>query len=105
MKVDKNKIIDYLCKHDKEKSDILYGLIRDEEPIEKSNCKRLPPLQHIKYRTDREIIAAGGHICTNCRYKDQVSGACTSRKFKDENEAVMECITENYKYWEGIDEA
>ena len=105
MKVDKNKIIDYLCKQDKEKSDMLYGLIKDEELNVKPVVKRLPPLQQVKYRTDREIIAAGGHICANCRYKDLITGKCKSKRFKDENEAVIECIAENYKYWEEIDEA
>lgn len=55
----------------------------------------------IRFRTDRERLEAGDHICLNCRYW---KNKCISKMFKgDENLWIMECIAEHYKYWEPKD--
>lgn len=67
-------------------------LMRDIEERKKAELK-------VRYRSDRERLAAGDHICLNCRY--WVDSKCTSKKFKEnENIWTMECIAEHYKYWE-----
>lgn len=102
------QILNHLKKQKIETDNFLWDSLGQEllekKPAKEKNKSVLEPLRQIRYRTDREIIAAGGHICANCRYKNHTTGECTSRKFKDENDAVIECIAENYKYWESIDE-
>lgn len=89
------QIINHLKKQKAETDSLLWdniGQIKQERQVLKDEPK-------VRYRTDRERLEAGDHICLNCRY--WIDSKCTSKKFKEnENLWTMECIAEHYKYWE-----
>lgn len=66
--------------------------IKDKEPTREEVRK--------PYKSDNEIIRDKDHYCVSCKYKN-TCGGCGNKKFKNWQEAYMECISQDHKYWEG----
>ena len=95
---DYNNLVKFLKLQSQEKDEILYGLLEKPEEVQKTKQTQ-DEESTVRYRTDRERLKNGDHICLNCRY--WVNNKCTSKKFREnENLWVMECIAEGYAYWE-----
>lgn len=99
--VEKNALIDFLKDQTKDKDEVLYDLLKNEEP---EYPKRLEPIKEIQYKSDRELHPEkydNEKCCRNCRYYKNLK--CTSKIFGDNvMKAIEECMEKSYKYWEGI---
>ena len=103
-KIERNALIEFLKDQSKDKDEILYDLLKDDE-LKEEYPKKLPPVRKVVYKSDRELHPekyANEKSCNNCRYYKNMK--CSSKLFGGEVlKAIEGCMEKDYKYWEPKD--